>query len=117
MEDRLINQVPIGQIELVQLSHLWDTVDHLTCNARALHLHPEWSNHVINRLNDFLASHVGPRDYSVLLIVLLSTDDAFDRVLKDLARAPHQLIVGVRLSSSLKLFLIPFARFLVALFD
>ena len=91
MEDCLIDQVPISQVGLLQLSHLWDTVNHLTCNARALHLHPERSNHVINRLNDFLASHVGPRDDCVLLIVLLPTDDAFDRVLKDLARAPHQI--------------------------
>ena len=90
MEDGLIDQVPIGQIGLLQVRlTLRDTVDHLTCNALALHLHLEWCNHILDRLNDFLASHVRASDYFVLLIVLLSADDAFDRVLKDFARGPH----------------------------
>ena len=60
---------------------------------------------------------MSPWDYSVLLIVLLSTDDAFDCVLKDFSRAPYQLNVRVRLSCSLKLFAIPVALFFVVLLD
>ena len=118
MKDGLVDQVPVSQVGFLQVSHVpWDTVVHLKGNSSALHLHLEWSNYILDRLLDFLASHVGARDYSVFLIVLLSTDYAFDSELKDLTRAPHQLILRVLFSCRFKSSLISVAWFFAVFVD